>query len=164
MASRAGFSASARANPGFISARNQTVAGATSLNVRVDGLANLRRVVRAVDPAGLKAIQGTLKGASEMVARDARTLAPRKTGRLAASIRPGTSGNRAVVRDRLPYANLIHWGGSTGRGHRPGAPWSGSVLVTPSLFISRAIDRNENAIAALLAEEFDKLIRSRGWS
>jgi len=163
MPSRARFSRSALANPGFISARNQTVRGATSLNVRVDGLADLRRAVRAVDPAGLKAIQATLKGASETVARDARVLAPKKTGRLASSIRAGTSGNRAVVRDRLPYANVIHWGGSTGKGHRPGAAWSGSVLVRPSLFISRAVDRNENRIAVMLANEFDRVIRTRGW-
>jgi hypothetical protein len=40
----------------------------------------------------------------------ARVLAPRRTGRLADSLRPYTSGNRAGVRSRLPYANPIHWG------------------------------------------------------
>jgi hypothetical protein len=164
VANRTHYSANARANPGFISSRNVQVEGATSLNVQVKGLADLRRAVKAVDAAGLTSIRVILKDASEIVASDARTIAPRRSGRLAESIRPGTSGNRAVVRDRLPYANLIHWGGSTGKGHRPGAAWSGSVLVKPSLFISRAIDRNEDVIARHLATEFDSLITRSGWS
>ena len=147
----------------LIGDRNAQVAGATSLNVKVDGLADLRRAVKAVDKAGLKAIQLILKDSSELVARDARSLAPHRSGKLAAGIRATTSGSKAVVRDKVPYAALIHWGGSTGRGHRPGAAWSGSVIVHPSLFVSRSIDRNEEVIANHLAEQFDDLIKRSGW-
>jgi phage gpG-like protein len=164
VANRTNFSTNALANPGVVAGRNVQVRGARSLNIQVQGLADLRRAVKAVDPAGLTAIRVVLKDAAVLVARDARGMAPHRSGRLAAGIRAGTSGNRAVVRDRLPYANLIHWGGSTGRGHKPGVPWSGSVLVRPSLFISRAIDRNEEVIARHLADEFDSLIKRSGWS
>ena len=129
-----------------ISGRNVAVRDARSLGIRVEGLSELRRTVRTLDRDALKLVQKGLKASMGPVVRDAQVIAPKKSGRLAASIRPFTSGNTVGVRSRLPYAAAIHWGGSVGKGHRVGVPWSGSVVLKPALFVSKAIERNEDEI------------------
>lgn len=48
------------------------------------------------------------------IAARARTLAPKKSGRLAAAIKPARSKRKVMVRvgtkSRLPYAAPVHWG------------------------------------------------------
>jgi hypothetical protein len=62
-----------------------------------------------------------LRAAAEPVIAKARSEAPVRTGRLRASIKPYASGAgiKPYVRfgSRLPYANVINWGGTTGIGH-----------------------------------------------
>lgn len=80
--------------------------------LRVEGARGLRRDLRALgdDLADLKDANA---GAAAIVAAAASARAPRRTGRLAASVR----GNRAVGRARVnaggaavPYAGPIHFG------------------------------------------------------
>jgi hypothetical protein len=77
--------------------------------VRVEGARELRRTLRAAgDKLGdLKAVHQKVGGI--VVARATGT-APRRTGRLAASVRAGRLASGVAVRSRLPYANPIHWG------------------------------------------------------
>ena len=80
--------------------------------VRVVGAQQLRRTLRAAgrDLTDLKEANAR---AAAFVAAASRTTAPRRSGRLAASVR----GNRAAGRARVsaggasvPYAGPIHWG------------------------------------------------------
>ncbi len=80
--------------------------------VKIDGLPRLRAALRraGLDLADLKAANAA---AAALVASAAAARAPRRTGRLAASVR----GNRAVSRasvsaggSAIPYAGPIHWG------------------------------------------------------
>lgn len=80
--------------------------------VTVDGLPQLRRQLRQLvgDASDLKEANAA---AASIVANAAASRAPRRTGRLAASVR----GNRAVSRATVsaggaavPYAGPIHWG------------------------------------------------------
>jgi hypothetical protein len=78
----------------------------------------------AVQVEGLTTLRATLKGAARRVGdmsgpatRTAaflgargRTDAPRRTGRLASSVRGKGEGNDAVVESGLAYANRTHWG------------------------------------------------------
>jgi hypothetical protein len=80
--------------------------------VEVDGLRTLRRSLKA---AGLKV--DDLKAAHAAVARivvgAAQPRVPRRTGRLAASMRGAGQAGAAVVRAgsaSVPYAGPIHWG------------------------------------------------------
>lgn len=80
--------------------------------VSVSGLARLRRDLRRAgqDMAELKAANAA---AAQLVAAEAERRAPRRTGRLAASVRGNNSASRASVsagRASLPYAGPIHWG------------------------------------------------------
>jgi HK97 gp10 family phage protein len=81
--------------------------------IKVKGL---RSSIKALQAIGVDAKDIKLAGseAGEIVAREARTLAPSRTGALRASIRVSKALNRVSVsagnNGRVPYANPIHWG------------------------------------------------------
>lgn len=84
----------------------------TDTTVRVHGL---DRLVRTLNKAG--ADLGDLKDANaaagRIVAADAQSRAPRRSGGLAGSIRASRQARRAQVvagRSSIPYAGPIHWG------------------------------------------------------
>lgn len=88
------------------------MAGTNSASVVITGLPRLRSALRQAggDLADLKDANAA---AAALVAGAASARAPRRTGRLAASVR----GNRAVGRATVlaggaavPYAGPIHWG------------------------------------------------------
>jgi len=84
----------------------------TDASVKIAGLSKLRRALRDMqgDAEDLKEANAR---AAAIVAARATATAPRRTGRLAGSVR----GNRAVSRAQIaaggatvPYAGPIHWG------------------------------------------------------
>lgn len=80
--------------------------------VRVEGLNNL---VRTLKRAGedISALKDAHKRAGEIVAAEAEAIAPRRSGKLAGSIRAAKQVRRARVqagRASVPYAGPIHWG------------------------------------------------------
>jgi hypothetical protein len=97
-------------------------------SIRVSGL---NQAIRALKDVGVPAneIAAAGKDAAELVAGEARTLVPVRTGKLKGSIRTATQQRKAIVRAggaRVPYANPIHWGW-----FRRG--------IKPNQFFSRAI-------------------------
>ncbi|WP_396180062.1 HK97 gp10 family phage protein [Flavobacterium sp.] len=114
-------------------------------SIRVSGL---NRAIRALKDVGVPAseIAAAGKDAAEIVAGEARTLVPVKTGKLRGSIRTATQQRKAIVRAggaRVPYANPIHWGW-----FRRG--------IKPNQFFSRAINPN---IDKIYKQYFDNLQR-----
>lgn len=80
--------------------------------VRVDGLGKLQRALRQLD-ADTTDLKDANAAAASLVAAAASARAPRRTGRLAASIRGNRATSRATVRGggaRVPYAGPVHWG------------------------------------------------------
>lgn len=80
--------------------------------VTVEGLPELRRQLRQLvgDVADLKAAHAA---AASTVAAAASSRAPRRSGKLAASVRGNKAASRASVMAggaRLPYAGPIHYG------------------------------------------------------
>jgi hypothetical protein len=80
--------------------------------VRVVGAAQLRRALKraGADLADMKAAN---EAVARTVAHAAADRAPRRSGRLASSIRGNRAVSTAVVRAgsaRVPYAGPIHWG------------------------------------------------------
>lgn len=65
--------------------------------VRIEGLADFRRDLRRINPELNKGVREALKRAVEPVASEARAKAPKRSGRLASSIKPFTKGNVAGV-------------------------------------------------------------------
>lgn len=88
--------------------------------VRVKGLAAFNKAVAQADDWAKAAIKQANWEAAQVVAQEARLLAPvshtkyKSGGRLRASIRPAKLLTKAQVRagglKAVPYANPIHWG------------------------------------------------------
>ena len=101
-----------------------------TVQVRVEGLAQLRKRLAAVeDIEGRAELRAGLKDAADLVAADAKGRVPKRSGRAAASIRPGVSGNRAYVaggRKTVPYYGWLDFGSRSpisGRARSVG-PWA----------------------------------------
>lgn len=81
--------------------------------IKVKGL---RSSIKALQAIGIDAkdIKSAGNEAGEIVAREARTLAPVRTGALRNTIRTSKALNKVTVsagnNGRVPYANPIHWG------------------------------------------------------
>jgi len=82
---------------------------------------NLREINKALAAVGVPkdAIKDAGKESGELVASEARSLAPVRTGALRNSIRVGATargkitvlaGNNRTSKSAVPYANPIHWG------------------------------------------------------
>ena len=147
----------------FISTRNLAVKEARGGGVHVVGLAEVRQSLRLLDRDAARDMQKGLRVAMKPVTSQAKTFAPHRSGKLAGSLRPFAAGNSVGVRSRLPYANVQHWGGSTGRGHKPGVPWSGSIFVRPTFFVSEAIRRNEDKIVDAVGDVIEQHAMKMGW-
>jgi hypothetical protein len=78
--------------------------------------------------------------AGRIVAARARAGAPKRSGRLAASMTPGTDGGDVIVFSRLIYAAVIHNG------------WPGhNISANP--FAARALDNSRSEIERVYAAE-----------
>lgn len=81
-------------------------------SVSVQGLSRLRRDLRKAGE-GLEDLKAANAAAAAIVAAAAEARAPRRTGRLAASVRGNRAASRASVsagRASVPYAGPIHYG------------------------------------------------------
>lgn len=81
-------------------------------NVTIEGLPRLRRALREAG-ANLDDLKDANAAAGALVAGAAAARAPRRSGRLAASIRSSRAVGRASVLAggaSVPYAGPIHWG------------------------------------------------------
>lgn len=124
--------------------------------VRVEGLRELRRDLRQLQPDAAKEIRTVLKGAAEIVAAAARADAPRKTGRLADSIRGTTAGDRGVVRSKLPYANVQHWGGTI-------APRGTPIRIRATEFVAKNLERRAEHIVEAIGDGIERAAQKNGW-
>ena len=80
--------------------------------VTVVGGRELRRDLKRAG-GDLKQLREPNLAAAQVVSSSARTGAPRRSGALAASTRPGATQRAAIVRAggaRVPYAGVIHYG------------------------------------------------------
>lgn len=118
--------------------------------IRVDGLRDLQRELRALSADAAKELQQANKAAAEIVAQDAKTRVPRRTGRLRQSVRATATQRAGSVKAggaRVPYAKVIHFGWPARR-------------IRPQPFLYEARDRRvtdvvkvyEQRVAALVSK------------
>ena len=131
--------------------------------VRVDGLTDLRRSLRAVDKGALKEVQQVTKRAAQLVAAQAARNAPRGTQpippsrhprqRLADAYKAGTRGSSGIVRNPLIYSRIFEY-----RRH-------GSLKEMRHAHpVDRALDAKAEQVGQALARGFDELARRNGWT
>jgi phage gpG-like protein len=120
--------------------------------IRVDGLSGLRKGLRQLDPDANKELTQALKAAADKVAVTAGALAPRRSGELAHSIRPQVSGTRASIVSSLPYAAVVHWGGTI-------APRGARITFKRTGFITRAVEDHRDELLQDVAAGIDHALQ-----
>ena len=117
---------------------------------------NLREVNKALKAIGVPndAIKAAGKESGQLVANEAKTLVPVRTGKLRNSIRVGatargritvSAGNNRSTKSAVPYANPIHWG------------WF-KRNIKPQPFFSRALGYTRGEIYDNYFNQLEKLI------
>jgi hypothetical protein len=125
----------------------------------VKGAARLRATLLGlgVDVQDFKAIHDRV---ASYVGAEGAARAPRRSGLLAASWRPGSQKANATVRfggAGVPYANAVHWG----TGPRPGR--RGPHNIRPTLFATSAAAETEPTWAEWYFTELEAMVsRVRG--
>jgi len=98
--------------------------------IEVRGLREVQSAFRKVDKDLPKELRVEFKAIAEDVATGIRAKVPQLTGHAAASVRPRASQRGAAIAfggNAAPYFPWLDFGGTTGKGHRPGVAYSGSV-------------------------------------
>lgn len=99
------------------------------------------------DLTDLKAAHSTI---ADLVLAEAERRAPRRTGRLAASVRASATPSYSVVRAgraSVPYAAPIHWG------------WRARG-IQQNPFLQDAIEDNRDQITGLMLHHLEKIIQT----
>lgn len=120
--------------------------------VRVEGLADLRRDLRQIEPDARREVTKGLKEAAAVVAVRGRAYAPRGTRpipetrkprkRLADTIAPGASGNSAYVRSRAVY---------------------GPKIERQTAFLTRALDDTAEQVVEKVGDALDGVFTRHGF-
>lgn len=116
--------------------------------VRVTGI---RESVRKLERLGAQTsdLKGAFRKVGDNVTKVARRLAPKRTGRLAASIRPSNAKNRSVIRAgraSVPYAGPIHWG------------WpKRNIAAQP--FLADAVEQEQDRSLTIIEAELQRIVR-----
>lgn len=115
--------------------------------LEVQGAAQLRRALKR---AGLDVqdLKDAHKQVADMVARRSAQAVPRRTGRLAASVRTAGTASAAIVRAgraSVPYAGVIHWG------------WPGHH-ITAQPWISEAAERSQHTWEGIYLQAVEQII------
>ena len=98
--------------------------------VEIHGLKELSVAFRRVDKTLVGELKVSFRGLAEHVVGVIIGRMPRRSGKAVASVKPrGTTRGAAIAfgGTKAPYMPWLDFGGSTGRGHRPGVAGSGAI-------------------------------------
>jgi len=129
---------------------------ARDVDVRVDGLREFRRDLRKVDREADKELRKNIRDSVFKMASAAAAMAPRQSGALAKSIRPYVSGARASIGSRLPYAGVVHFGGTI-------EPRGVEIRFPATEFISKAVDRGTDELVEDIGDGIERAAIRAGW-
>lgn len=119
--------------------------------IEIRGLPELKRAFR--DVAGdLEDLKDAFNAIGREVTNLASRLAPHKSGKLAANIRPNRSANQVVIRSggkSVPYATIQHWGSS--KRH-----------IKPTLYLRRADQQMMDEYPKLIEDNVAKALQEKG--
>jgi hypothetical protein len=137
--------------------------------VHVSGIAELRRALRqAQDLENLREFREGLKAAADIVAQEAKTRVPNRTGRAAGSIRATAGGNKAYVqggKKAVPYYGWLDFGSRSPVHGNPRSvgPWSGSGTgPAKGRFIFPALEAKQDDVRDAVEKGVDAMNKKVG--
>src|SRR5690242_19296630 len=126
------------------------------LAVQIKGLREFRRDLKSLDAEVDKELRTELREGAQDVLAEACSVSSRDTGRLAGSLRLSVTARKVSVYSSLPYAGLLHWGGTI----RPrGVP----IVFPRTEFLRRTAEDHADEIAENVADSVERAARSAGW-
>jgi hypothetical protein len=118
--------------------------------IKFEGQRRLARQLKTLDADAPKAMRALQLESAKLVAADTKQRSPRRSGKLAKSVRAGASKFSAFVRvgsATVPYAGPIIYGW---RAHN----------ITPNPFPYQALEANREKIVAMHAVGINRLVES----
>lgn len=120
------------------------------VGIDVVGLNQLVRFLKQLEPELLDGLKEANAELSDEIAADAASLAPRKSGRLAGTVRSSGTARTGIV-----------------RAGRAGVPWTGPIHfgwaarnIEPDKFLYRAFDAREDEITNRYLEALEQIVRA----
>lgn len=127
--------------------------------IQVEGARELRASMKRLG-ADVQDFKDVHSKVSSYVGAEGASRAPRRTGMLASTWRPGSAATQAVVRfggSAVPYANAVHWGTGARAGKR------GPHNIAPNPFaVTAAHDTEPTWVPWYQAELQNMVNRVRG--
>lgn len=139
-----------------------------SVRVEIVGLREVQSAFRQIDSDLKGEMKAEFLGIATSVASAARAKVP-GSGGAAGSIKPrGTTRGASIAfgGTAAPHMPWLNFGGSVGRGHRPGVPWSGAIKrdrVEPDRYIYSTIKENGDRIRSEIDGSLKRLILGAGF-
>lgn len=125
--------------------------------IRLEGYKELQRDLKAIAPAQRKELTKGLKTGAQLVKRKGAPYVARgATGKLAGGWRAGATQKQAYVRNRVPYAGVIEFGGTISP---KGTPFT--IAAQPSM--TRALEDNTDQIVEAIGDALEAVARRHGW-
>lgn len=130
------------------------MAGDIELEVR--GLREFRRDLRRIDPEVDKELRTSIRQSADRIRAEAASVAPYRSGALSRSLRISVTQRSASIYSTLPYAPVVHWGGTI---EPKGVP----IKFRRTEFISKAVERGADQLAEDIADGVERAARRTGW-
>lgn len=138
-------------------------------DIRVSGLREFKAALKQIDTQLGPELRIGLNEVAQVVINRARPQVPRRTGRAAASMKPGSTQDRAQIKvggNAAPHYPWLDFGGSVGRGHRPGVAGSGSVkrpFIKKGRYVYPTAERAQGELIDKLEDVLGTLTRKAGF-
>jgi hypothetical protein len=146
-------------------------------DVEVIGLRELTTALRQVDKALAKDLRGAFKAIADHVVGVAQQRMPFGSGTAAKSLKPRSTDRGATINfprggpgsrdDKAAYYPWLDFGGSVGRGRKPGVAWSGSITrdaIPGGRYLYPAIGESREYIATEVDKAIGEIARKAGFT
>ena len=125
--------------------------------IRIDGYKQLQRDLKAIEPAARRELTKGLKTGAQLVKRRGMPYVARGiTGKLAADWRAGATQKQAYIRNRVPYAGVLEFGGTI---QPKGTPFT--IRAQPSM--TRALEDNTDQIVDMIGDALEAVAARHSW-
>ena len=127
--------------------------------IEIKGLKRANRLMKDLDGDFKKQFKDIHKGAADIVADEARRLAPVKSGQLRRSIRTSGTTKGGVIRigkKKIPYAGRVTFGDPTSLYGR--IRGGGGIKIKGNPFFYEAADRQFKEVVQYYDEELERIL------
>lgn len=142
---------------------------ADGVKVQVKGLAELRRAFKQIEGNEKGEFKAAFLPIAQHVAGVVQQRMPHVTGTAQASVKGAATDYGAKLQaggGRAPYYHFLDFGGSTGKGHRPGVSNSGSVkrpFIRDGRYLYPGAEEAQGEVAEAAGDAIIRLAKRAGF-